>query len=68
MDGKPVCDSRDGKGDGWRESHDVMQELAGVRKGSEEGMEGGEGGWSVVYRMDITNTSRSMLRRSTNLK
>jgi len=27
MDGKPVCDSRDGKGDEWRESHDVMQEL-----------------------------------------
>jgi len=30
MDGKPGCDSREGEGDGWRESHDVMQ---GVEQG-----------------------------------
>jgi len=42
MDGKPGCDSREGKGDGWRESHDVMQ---GLEQGC--GMEEGEGGGAV---------------------
>ena len=54
MDGKPGCDSREGKGDGWRESHDVMQ---GLEQGwgmdpKGNGSRGRRRGcWRVVYRI-----------------
>jgi len=35
MDGTPACDSREGKGKGWRESHDAHDAGAGLGEGVE---------------------------------